>query len=105
MIHYNEKLIGKLTIKQGEQTFKIDIRQGNCLAVFVHVCKAQDGDGYIHTLYNFFADEAHLKRVVKKGKPFGNDVVVRLELNCKYQECLTMVKHLVQHYPIKCYYK
>lgn len=103
MITYNENLMGKLSIKQGDKKFNIEIRQGNCMAVFIHVRKADDG--YIHTLYNFFADEAHLKRLVKGGKPFGADEVVRLELNCKYKECLDMLKHLVKFYPIKCYYK
>ena len=60
---------------------------------------------YIHTLYNFFADEEHLKRIIKLDKvPFGNDEIVSLELNCKYKESLKMLKHLVKFYPIKCYY-
>ena len=105
MITYNENLMGKMTIKQGERTFEIEIRQGNCLAVFLHIRKAEDGEGYIHTLYNFFADEEHLKRIIKNIKaPFGSEEIVSLELNCKYKECLKMLKHLVKFYPINCYY-
>ena len=105
MITYNENLMGKMTIKQAHGTFEIEIRQGNCLAVFVHIRKAEDGDGYIHTLYNFFADEEHLKRIIKNIKaPFGSEEIVSLELNCKYKECLKMLKHLVKFYPINCYY-
>lgn len=54
-------MMGTITIKQGENKFKIQIRQGNCLAVFIHVGKQDDGT-YLHTLMQFFSDEEHLKK-------------------------------------------
>ena len=62
--------MGTITIKQGENKFKVQIRQGNCLAVFIHVSKQEDRR-YLYTLYSFYADEAHLKRIIKNdGNPF-----------------------------------
>ena len=106
-IHYGDRktsLMGTMTIKQGENKFKIQIMQGNCLAVFIHVSKQEDGR-YLHTLYSFYADEAHLKRIIKNdGKPFW-DEIVSIELNMYYKECATLLKHLVKFHKVKCYYK
>lgn len=103
-VTYSKNLMGTITIKQREQKFKIQIRQGNCLAVFIHVSKEDDGK-YLHTLYSFYIDEAHLKRVIKSCKgPFGDDLV-SVELNMYYKECTTLLKHFVKHCKVKCYYK
>ena len=104
-ITYEKNVMGKMTIKQGDKKFKIEIRQGNCLAVFIHVRKADDGDGYIHTLYNFFVDEQHVKNIINNNDRIFFDEVVSIELNCKYKECLTMLKHIVKYHKVKCYYE
>lgn len=103
-ITYNKNVMGTITIKQGENKFKIQIRQGNCLAVLIHVSRKED-DTYLHTLYSFFMDEMHLERIIKNdGKPFW-DEVVSIELNMYYKECATLLKHFVKYYKITCYYK
>jgi hypothetical protein len=107
-IHYGDRktsLMGTMTIKQGEKKCKIEIRQGNCFAVFLHICKAEDGKGYIHTLYNFFADEQHLKNIIKNNDRVFFDEVVNIKLNCRYKECLTMLKHIVKYHKVTCYYE
>ena len=104
-LHYYEGLIGTMTIKQEHGTFEIQIRQGNCLAVFIHVRKDEESDGYIHTLYSFFADEAHLKKCMKMmGNPFG-DEIVNIRLNMKYKESTKLLKHLVKLCNVECYYE
>lgn len=104
-LHYYEGLIGTMTIKQKHGTFEIQIRQGNCLAVFIHVRKDEESDGYIHTLYSFFADEAHLKKCMKTmGNPFG-DEIVSIRLNMKYKESPKLLKHLVKLCNVECYYE
>lgn len=102
-ITYNKNVMGTMSIKQGANKFKIQIRQGNCLAVFIHASKQEDGK-YLHTLYSFFVDEAHLKRIINGDRPFW-DKVVSIELNLYYKECATLLKHLVKFYKVKCYYK
>lgn len=103
MINYSEVKLGTLIIDQNGQEFEIQIRQGNCLAVFIHV--RPEDDHYVHTLYSFFADAAHLKNIVKgNGKPFF-DEVKQIRLNLKHKECYTMLRELVKHYTVECYYE
>ena len=105
MIRYNGETIGTMVIEQKGQKFGIQIRQGNCLAVFIHVRKDEEGEGYIHTLYNFYSDEKHLKNLIKHYKnPFA-DKVLKMKLNMKYKESFILLRHLVQFTKIECYYK
>lgn len=108
-IQYNGNVMGKIVITQKEQKFTLEIREGNCLAVIISVGKNEEGET-IHTLMQFFADEAHLKRMCKsvdKGEekaPIFYDVK-SIKLNMRYKECATLLKHLVKYYKITCYYK
>lgn len=108
-ITYNGNTMGVITIDQKEQEFELQIRQGNCLAVIIHSNKEPD-DTFTHTLMQFFADEAHLKRTCKavdKGEektPIFYDVK-SIRLNMRYKECATILKHLVKYYEINCYYE
>ena len=113
MIHYNGTKLGELVIRQNGKRFKIEIRQGNCLAVFVHIRKLKEGDEgykrgmYRHTLYMFFGDETHLKRCCKemKGDLFG-DEVVSVKLNIYYKESMTLLKYMARcGYRTEAYYK
>ena len=103
MLRYNENRMGTLTIEQNGQEFEIQIRQGNCLAVFIHVSRCEDG--YTHMLYSFFADVQHLKNIIKgSGEPFS-DSVKRIQLNMRYKECYTMLRQLAKFYTVECYYE
>lgn len=108
-IQYNGNVMGKIVITQNEHKFTLEIRQGNCLAVIIGVGKNKEGET-IHTLMQFFSDEAHLRRMceaVDKGEekaPIFYDVK-SIRLNMRYKECATLLKHLVKYYNIKCYYK
>ena len=103
MIRYSEIKLGTMVIDQKGQEFEIQIRQGNCLAVFIHV-RHEDEDE-VHTLYNFFLDATHIKNIVKDyGKPFSGNVK-KIRLNMRYKECYTMLRALVKYYTIECYYE
>lgn len=119
-LRYFEGRIGTLKIEQEHASEKhrytIQIRQGNCLAVFIHVRKAtpaeleEHPDGkYIHTLYNFYADEQHIKNIMKaqNGKLFSDsDKVVKIELNTYFKESKTLLKYFTQAgHKVTCYYK
>lgn len=39
MVIFNETVLGKMIIEQNEKEFEIQIRQGNCLAVFIYEFK------------------------------------------------------------------
>lgn len=113
MLHYYETKLGEVTVKQGDEKFKVQIRQGNCLAVFVYIRKAteeelaKNPDGkYYHMLYSFFADEKHCKNMMKEyGNVLGTDVV-NVKLNMYYKESWTLLKYFVKSgYKVHCFYK
>jgi hypothetical protein len=103
-IRYTEELLGKMVIKQDENEFEVEIRRGNCLAVFVFVEK-DENEKVFHTLYAFIADVNHLRKWSKDNTKFLGDVV-NIELNTKYDETMKMVKYLTKSgYKVNCYYE
>lgn len=117
MLRYNGVTIGEVVIEQDicdePRRFKIQIRQGNCLAVFIHVRKctpdelAKDPKGkYMHTLYQFFADDQHCKNMLKEEGSVLFDKVVSIKLNMFYKECWKLLKYFtLSGYKVTCYYK
>lgn len=104
MITFNANLMGKMVIVQDENEFEIQIRQGNCLAVFIHLNDDRA------TLYNFYADEQHLKNIIKGCKEDGTrlfwDDVKSIRLNMRYKECAKLVKYFTQSgYEVNCYWE
>lgn len=59
----------------------------------------------MYGLYSFFADEQHLKNIIKNDNRAFFDNVVSIELNCKYKECMTMLKHIVKYHKVICYHE
>lgn len=117
---YNGNQIGKLTIEQtnkdGKHRYDIEIRQGNALAVFVHIRKATPAElkkepngKYIHNLYMLFADEQHIKNIIKNNTWNGKclpDKVIKAELNMYFKEANTLLKYFTRSgYKVTCYYK
>lgn len=108
MIKYNGITIGKAVVKQFDRKFTLQIRQGNCLAVILHIAKITEGEHkgmWRHTLYSFYADDKHMGRILKE---YGNffDNLVSIELNMFYKECWTLLKYYTKAgYKVKCYYK
>ena len=99
MITFSEELLGTMIIKQSEREYKIEIRRGNCLAVFVH----EREDEY--HLYNFYVDESHIKRIIKSNDRLLFDDVVSCRLNLRYKESLTLAKYIVKDgVEVVCYY-
>lgn len=118
MLHYYEGQIGKMTIEQenadGKHRYDIQIRQGNALCVMIHVRKATPEElekspkgKYIHTLYNFYADEQHIKNIMRDNN--GDcmyDKVVKIELNMYFKEAKTLLKYFTRSgHKVTCYYK
>ena len=121
-IRYNGNIMGTVTIAQQRKDedkprkYKIQIRQGNCLAVFLHVYKFKNLEDpkrcWMHELINFLGDEQYLKNIFKDVK---NDVfaymlsanwIDKVELNLFYKESNTLLKYMVRDgLKVKCYYK
>ena len=122
-LRYNGNIMGTITIAQQRENedkprkYKIQIRQGNCLAVFVYVYKHENPEDpkrpWVHQLMNsFLADEQHLKNIVKIEKTdvfaymLSADWIDKVELNLAYKESNTLLKYMVRDgLKVKCYYK
>lgn len=115
-LRYNENIMGTITIAQQRENedkprkYKIQIRQGNCLAVFLHVYKEDPKMCWVHHLVNFFADEQHIKNCEKNFAShdcldFFMGKIVSVKLNLYYKESNILLKHIVKHHEVKCYYK
>ena len=120
-IRYNGNIMGTVTIAQQRKDedkprkYKIQIRQGNCLAVFLHVYKFENLEDpkkcWMHQLINFFDDEQHIKNCMKNFPShdcldffFGK--VVSVKLNLFYKESNILLKYFVRSgHKVTCYYK
>ena len=101
---YNKNVMGKLVIAQGTNEYEVEIRQGNCLAAFIY--PYQDESVWYHQLYSFFADEQHIKNILKHQERLFLDVVKSIRLNLAYKECSKLLKHLTKNgYEVTCYYE
>ena len=121
-IRYNGNIMGTVTIAQQRKDedkprkYKIQIRQGNCLAVFLHVYKFKNLEDpkrcWMHQLINFLDDEQYIKNIVKEEKEnvfaymLSADWIEKVELNLFYTESNTLLKYMVRDgLKVKCYYK
>lgn len=121
-LHYNGNIMGTVTIAQQRKDedkprkYKIQIRQSNCLAVFLYVYKKENPEDpkhpWVHQLVNFLADERHLNNIIKydKNNVFASilsaDWIDKVELNLFYKESNTLLKYMVRDgLKVKCYYK
>lgn len=96
--------MGKLTIKQKENTYDINIYAGNALAIFIREFKQGGEERYC--LYNFFADKKHCDNIIKNGKRLITDKVVSIKLNLFYKSAQTLFNILAKNgYRISCYYE
>lgn len=96
--------MGKLTIRQKEKKYNVNIYSGNALAIFICEYKQNNQDEYV--LYDFFADKKHCDNIIKNRKRLLSNDVVSIELNLYYRSAQTLLKILVKNgYKVKCYYK
>ena len=136
-IRYNGTTIGTLTLCQARREknsdgeyvevkdekgrpvynkYPIQIRDGNCLAIFLHVWKDEHPEDperpWHHDLQSFFVDEAHMKRCLKnykQGEAFEKIIFGKLKnirLNIYYKNMQTLAKYMTRDgLKVTCYYK
>lgn len=91
-------------------TYRIKIHWANALCAFIHHYTNDKGEK-IAQLVNFYADEKHLKNVIKSwGDPLtlGDHYtkVKNVKLNIYYKEAQTLLKALTKcGYKVTTYYK
>lgn len=117
---YTEELLGTVTICQQRKCeykprkYKIQIRRGNCLAVFIYVYKDDNpkdpGKPWVHQLINFLDNEQHIENLINRyGKAVFADMlsadrIDKIELNLFYKESNVLLKYMVQDgLKVTCY--
>ena len=136
-IQYNGTTIGRLTLCQARREknndgkyvevkdekgrtvyneYPIQIRDGNCLAIFLHIYKQEKPEDpsrpWVHQLQSFIIDEQHLKNIIKdrkEGNVFEyilNGKPKNIRLNIYYKDMLTLAKYMTRDgLKVTCYYK
>lgn len=104
-LQYTNTKIGTIRIKHTTgKRYNIEIRQGNCLAVFIY--RYKDHGKEKNALYNFFADEKHMKNIMASYDKVMPDEVVKCELNMYYKESWKLLKYfMLSKYEVTCYYE
>lgn len=96
--------MGKITIKQREKIYDVNIYAGNALAIFI--CEYEQNGEERYVLYSFFADKKHCDNIIKNDKRLFSDDVVSIELNLFYKSAQTLLNILVKNgYKVSCYYE
>lgn len=136
-IQYNGTTIGRLTLCQAKREknsngkyvevkdekgcvvynrYPIQIRDGNCMAIFLHIYKQKYPDDperpWVHSLQSALIDEAHLKSVIKNRKEGNvfeyilNGKLKNIRLNIYYKDMLTLAMYMARDgLKVTCYYK
>jgi len=112
---YNATKIGEISLKDSKgRAYKVQIRQGNCLAVLLYVRKPHEDElernpeaKKIHELWSFYGDEQHLKNILKnEGDVLFHAHVTGIRLNVYYKECNTLLKYFaLSGHKVTCYYE
>lgn len=98
MVSFTNEKLGSFTLVKSNHEFEIEIRRGNCLAVMIY----NTGDYY--SLFNFYADEQHIKNILKHNFKLFHDEVKNVRLNMKYKESKTLLKYFLGEIDeVKCY--
>ena len=102
---------GEIKVRQNSDNRleTIKIHQANALCAFIYHYKEDDGTK-MAKLVSFFADEQHIKNCEKNFKShdcldFFMGKIVSVKLNLYYKESNILLKHIVKHHEVKCYYK
>ncbi len=97
----------KVRQKSDNRLVTVKIHWANALCAFIYHYKNENGEKMAQ-LISFFADEQHIKNCEKSyGDPLDIFMgeIVSVKLNLYYKESMTLLKHIVKHHKVTCYYK
>lgn len=103
-VNYKKEL-GRIIIEQDGRRFNLGIYEANCQYGAV-VWTGKDEKGELRRiLMTFWADEQHMKNIVKnEGSLMCGEKVLRAELNMYHKENYTLLKYMMASgYKVKCY--
>lgn len=102
-VYYYSEVIGTVVVTFEGNDYTLEIRKGNCLGVVIHSYE-QDSREYA-TLFTFFADETHLKNLIKEDVNMFSYPVKQIRLNTYYKEAMKIAKYLVKKFEVTLFYK
>ena len=105
MLTWNWKnKMGEMTVVQKCGSSKVNIYEGNCMAVFINEYKEDGKDMY--QLYFFLCDKKHAKNIVKEYGKLFFDKVRSIKLNLFYPQSKELFNVLIENgYKVTAYYK
>ena len=99
---------GEIKVRQYDNRLvTVKIHWANALCAFVYHYKNENGEEMVQ-LISFFGDEQHIKNCEKSyGDPLDIFMgkIVSVKLNLYYKESNILLKHIVKHHNVTCYYK
>ena len=112
MLRVNYKITyGEIKVRQksDNRLATVKIHSANALCAFIYHYKAEDGTEMAQ-LISFFADEKHIKNCEKNFPShdcldFFMGKIVSVKLNLYYKESNILLKHIVKHHKVTCYYE
>lgn len=112
MLHVNYKITyGEIKVRQksDNRLVTIKIHWANALCAFIYHYKAEDGTKMVQ-LISFFANEQHIKNCENDSMShdcldFSMGKIVSVKLNLYYKESRTLLKYIVKHHKVTCYYE
>lgn len=117
MLHYNKPIYGYIYYKNEKypNTHKVTIFSANALCAMVEITeipkkeRKNPKNKFLHHLFGFFADEQHIKNVMKhegEALPMMFSKVTSIKLNMYYKEARTLAKYFAKSkYKVTCYYE
>lgn len=98
-------VMGELTLKQGENKFKIHICAANAVCAFIYKHKDEKGDEWCD-LCGFFADDVHVRRCIRSKSEMFNGKIVKVKLNMWYKNNKYVLEYFTRMgHKVECYYK
>lgn len=104
---YYKQRIGDIYARCGDgKVRRCNIFGGNCLCVVTQWYKDEKTGKTMERLLSFFADEQHIKNIIKKENALSpvRDIT-SIRLNTYYKEAMILAKYLCKWHKVTLYYK
>ena len=105
-LNYSGVELGYMIVKCDGKEERVSLRQSNALTCWIYVY--QENGKWYHTLYDFWADEQHVKNLDKSGYKVlrEQDGIVEIGLNLYHKECKKILDIIIRHgYQVNVFYK
>ena len=100
---YNSVILGKVIVMEDGHRRELEIRQGNALGIVIYPY-VLNGVVY-HQLYTFWADEQHMKNIIKNHGDIFFGKTVDITLNMYHKECRKILEYALKSgHDVTCKY-